>query len=86
MPCGFALRNQGSREREPATYSFLFAFVPPSAHPRSFNVTLQLIYLIRGGAPLLNLCDARRINFHGDFDVKNKFCNKHLLSCERSAA
>jgi hypothetical protein len=68
------------RDREPATYSFLFAFVSPPAHPRSFNVTLQLIYLIRGGAPLLNRCDARRINLHGDFDVKNETCNKHPLS------
>ena len=27
----------------------------------------------------LTLCDTRRITFHGDFDVKNKFCNKHLF-------
>jgi hypothetical protein len=75
MPCGVPLRKLGSRDLT-RSCSHLCLRLRTS---RPFNVTLQLIYLIRGGAPLLKLCDARRINFHGDFDVKNKFCNKHLF-------
>jgi hypothetical protein len=60
MPCGVPLRKLGSRDLT-RSCSHLCLRLRTS---RPFNVTLQLIYLIRGGAPLLKLCDARRINLY----------------------